>query len=148
MYRILFFVAACLLGSLRVAAQENGMPQLYTGMIDGKLSVTMFLYAKPHDCTGEMMYQGIYRYDKNPGTDDWLLLEINSNEEKQFSMVEVGFTGLMILQKKGDTFTGIWIHPDGKKQVKVELKKKPFPKEEVDKYLEFLEQTNHRYYDC
>ena len=148
MYRFLAFVLVGILGCMRVSAQENGTPQLYTGTVDGKLTVTMFLYAKPHDCTGEIMYDGIYRYDKNPGTDDWLLLEINANQQQQFVMVETGFSGVMILQKSGDTFTGTWIHPDGKKQLKVVFKKQPLPKAQVEKYLEYMENTNHRYRDC
>lgn len=148
MIKFLSLLFACFIGSLPVSAQEKPIPQLYAGTVDGKLAITMFLLEQAHDCTGKPLFQGIYKYNKNPGTDDWLLLNIDSNENGQFVMVEVEFSGVMILRKTGDTFTGIWIHPDGKKQLKVELKKQPFPAKEVEKYLEYLESTNHRYFDC
>lgn len=148
MYRFWALVLTGFLGVMRVSAQDKGTPQLYTGMVDGKIAVTMFLYITTNECSGDPEYQGIYRYDKNPGTDDWLLLEINNNAQQQFVMVETDFTGVMVLQKSGDTYSGIWIHPDGKKQLKVVFKKQPLPKAQVEKYLEFLENTNHRYHDC
>ncbi|WP_123845288.1 hypothetical protein [Chitinophaga lutea] len=145
---LLWIILTCLLASLQAHAQEGGTPYLYKGTVDGKLPVTMFLHAVPSECSGEMIYQGIYRYDKTAEPDNWLLLNIDHNGKNQFVMVETGFSGVLVLRKVGDTLTGIWLHPDGQKQMKVELKKKPVTEGQAEKYMNELDAANERDHDC
>ena len=53
-----------------------------------------------------------------------------------------------ILQKTKDGFNGIWISPDTKKQLKVELKKEILTEKEKQIYEEKFEKVNYENYDC
>ena len=145
---LLLIILTYLLATMQAHAQEDGTPYLYQGTVDGKLPVTMFLHAVPSECSGEMLYQGIYRYDKTSEPGNWLLLNIDHNGQDRFVMVETGFSGVLVLCKAGDTLIGIWLHPDGKKQVKVVLKKKAVTQGQVERYMNELDATNERYHDC
>jgi hypothetical protein len=131
------------------AAQDNVKKTLYTGMIDDKIPVSMFLTASEHPCSGDTVYDAIYKYDR-VANDKWLLLKIDCNDKGQFVMVEVKFSGVMILKKDkaSGAFDGIWISPDGKTQKKVTLQPKKASKAEIDKLYDKLDQVNHDYYDC
>lgn len=133
--------------SLQASAQK-AQPRLFTGTIDGKTGITMYLLAEEHHCEPRLIYQAIYKYDKIQGNDNWLLLQVDYNESGQFVMVEERFTGVLVLRQENDGFSGIWIHPDGVTQRKIVLKKKQVSKEVLDKHMDYLEETNHRFRDC
>lgn len=141
-------IVALLFVSLRASAQEKPVNSLYTGDIDGKIPVTLFLQATPHPCKPEDQYQGIYTYNKQLDRSKWLLLSIDYNDKGQFIMVESGVSGVLILQKTGEGFSGTWISPDGKTLRKVSLRKKEIPKDKEEFYLDALDHTNYRYNDC
>ncbi|MNL70274.1 hypothetical protein D3C87_1952500 [compost metagenome] len=63
-------------------------------------------------------------------------------------MVEHNFSGVLILQKSGNTFTGLWISPDAKKQLKVEVKETPMTKKEIENYQQTMERVSFDNNDC
>jgi hypothetical protein len=63
-------------------------------------------------------------------------------------MVEYRFTGVLILNKEGKNFSGLWISPDGKRQLKTVFKEVPMTKIEKENYETKIEQVNYENYDC
>jgi hypothetical protein len=100
------------LSGLFAVMQAQTKSFLYTGTVDGKMQVTLYLQEEENGCGGDPFYSGVYRYDK---VSNWLQLNISKNDKNQYAMVEYGFTGLMIVRKEGAVMTGVWISPDGKR---------------------------------
>ena len=63
-------------------------------------------------------------------------------------MVEYRFTGVLILKKEGKNFSGLWVSPDGKRQLKTVFKEVPMTKIEKENYENKMEQLNYENYDC
>ncbi len=141
-------ILALLFVSLQTRAQEKPLLLLYTGEIDGKIPVTMFLEGVPDPCNGEPKYRGIYTYNKQLDREKWLLLTVDYNGKDQYVMVETGVSGVLILQRSEEGFTGSWISPDGKTIRKVTLRKKELPANKQEFYEDALEHTHYRYNDC
>ena len=118
---------------------------LYTGTIDGKMQVTLYLQEEENGCGGDPFYSGIYRYDK---VSNWLQLSISKNNKNQYAMVEDGFTGLMIVRKEGTGLKGLWISPDGKRQLPVILNNQAIHPKQAESYRETLEKINYENHDC
>lgn len=138
----IFFV----LSSINAKAQTV-IHTLYKGKIDGKIPVTCYIKTEENPCTADLMHTSMYRYDKS-GT--WIQLDITQNKknENQFILVEHGFSGVMILKKEGTNFNGLWISPDSKKQLKVELKESKMTKKEIENYETKMEKVNYENNDC
>jgi len=130
------------------AVAQKTDAQLFTGTIDGKIAITMFLYAEEHPCEQKMVYKGIYKYDKSKANDKWLWLNVDYNEAKQFVMVEERFSGVLILRKENNGFSGLWIHPNGVTQLKVVLTQQQLSPAALEIYREKFDETNHLYHDC
>ncbi len=81
----LYALLAVLFVCLRATAQEKPVNSLYTGEIDGKIPVTMFLQATLDPCNGEYRYQGIYTYHKQLNREKWLWLAIDYNDKNNTS---------------------------------------------------------------
>ena len=141
MKNILVFLLLFIGGAVK--AQETTF-HLYKGTVDG-LPVTLFLKAEYNGCTADAFYQGMYQYDKKS---TWLQVYPTRNDKNQFVMVEYGFSGVMILQKTGKNFTGTWISPDTKRQLKVVLKEMPLNKADKEKHEKKLEEVNYENHDC
>ncbi|WP_165850761.1 hypothetical protein [Chryseobacterium sp. 5_R23647] len=54
----------------------------------------------------------------------------------------------MLLKRNSENLQGLWISPDGKKQLKVNLKKIIQSKAEIEKMEEELEKANYSANDC
>lgn len=141
-------IVALLAVSLRSNAQEKPLNLLYSGEIDGKIAVTLFLQGTLDPCNGEYRYKGIYTYNKQLDRSKWLLLTVDYNSKGQYILVETGVSGVMVLQQNEDGFTGIWVSPDGKTTRKVTFRKKAIPSDKEEFYLDALDHTNYRYNDC
>ena len=89
----------------------------------------------------------MYRYDKSK---KWIQLNITQNKKKEneFVLVEHGFSGVLILKKTGNTFTGLWISSDAKKQLPVDLKEATMTKKELENFEKTLEKVNYENNDC
>lgn len=124
---------------------QNSISYLYKGKIDGKMPITMYLKSEDNGCTNKLNYQGMYKYNN---VSNWLQLDISQNEKDQFIFTEYDFTGVLILQKTKDGFKGIWISPDTKKQLKMELKKEILTEKEKQIYEEKFEKVNYENYGC
>ncbi|RAI99847.1 hypothetical protein LX64_04400 [Chitinophaga skermanii] len=147
----LFILACSVLFSYNVMAQEQEQLKGYllTGSVDGKIEITMFLTTEPHPCEPKLVYQGIYKYNKMQAKgDNWLLLNIDYNDNEQFIMAEERFTGVLILKKENGGFSGIWMHPNGTTQKKVELKEKKLTENDKKKYIDVLDKVNYNFRDC
>lgn len=136
---ILTFIMSC------VALQAQNSSSLYKGTVNGKMPVTLFLQSVENGCGGDPFYNAMYRYEK---VSNWLELNVTEGAKGQFAMVEEGFTGLMILKKEGETMSGTWISPDGKKQIPVQLTKVNIGKKDMESYEKKMEQLNYENHDC
>lgn len=143
---ILFFII-CFSFLNHLNAQTAPIFNLYKGTVDAKNTVTFYIKTEENPCTADLMYTAMYRYDK---LGSWIQLNITQNVkiENQFVFVEHGFSGVMILKKTGNTFTGLWISPDTKKQLKVDVKEASMTKKEIEKYEKTLEKVNYENNDC
>ena len=113
----------------------------------GDKEISLYLKISETGCPN-VYAEGIYKYkaNKNAG---WIQLDITFSEEKnQFTLVEHFNTGILILHRKNGTFNGIWISPDGKKQLKVILKKTVTPTKTIKKFDEILDKMNYENNDC
>lgn len=143
MFRKLLLMLTFTMSFMTLQAQNSST--LYKGTVNGKMPVTLFLQSVENGCGGDPYYNGMYRYEK---VSNWLELNVTEGVKQQFAMVEEGFTGLMILKKEGDLMNGIWISPDGKKQIPVQLKKVTVSSKELESYRNKMEQLNYENHDC
>ncbi|MDR7212490.1 hypothetical protein [Flavobacterium piscis] len=143
---ITLLVLCCVFFSINAKAQST-ISTLYKGSIDGKIAVTFYIKTEENPCIGGLMYTSMYQYDKS---ETWIQLDITQNKknENQFALVEHGFSGVMILKKEGINFNGLWISPDGKKQLKVDLKEVRMTKKEIENYENKMEKVNYENNDC
>ena len=120
--------------------------ELYEGKL-GTKEITLYLKIAEDGCP-RVYASGIYKYKQNK-TDNWLLLDIIFSETKnQFTMVEHYNTGVLLLTRSGGTLKGIWISPDGKKQLEVNLSKSKISTQDIEKLEDKLEQENYSANDC
>ncbi|WP_316804168.1 hypothetical protein [Pedobacter nototheniae] len=140
MKKILFILLMLSFG----AKAQKSSSKLYKGTIDSK-PVTLYLKENENPCGGFENYMAIYRYGKNT---PWIQLLPETDGKGNFTMPEFRFTGVMILQKTSNGMQGIWISPDGKRQLKVILNVQPLPKQQKDVMEDALEKTNYGNYDC
>lgn len=115
------------------------------GLMDGKMKVTMVGTSNVWDCTAETYYTVMYKYDN---VSNWLLLDVDHDGKNNFSMVEYGFTGLMILKETPKNFNGIWISPDQKKQLKVNFEKKKVSEAQQERLIQILDELNYTNNEC
>lgn len=143
---ILFFIFSfSFLNNLN--AQSKPISTLYKGTVDGKIPVTVYIKTEENPCTADLMFTSMYRYNKS---NNWIQLDITQNKKKEneFVLVEHGFSGVLILKKTGNTFTGLWISSDTKKQLPVDLKEAAMTKKEVENYEKTMEKVNYENNDC
>lgn len=141
--KLRFLVVAFLLQSTIIHAEQESYT-LYKGSVDNR-PVTLYLKRMANECGGNDTYMAMYRYDKKS---NWLQLNVETNARANWCLTEIGFTGVMILKSGTKIMNGIWISPDGKKQLKVSLKQQPLSEPEQKKMEDKLEQVNYENYDC
>ncbi|KAF2082844.1 hypothetical protein [Flavobacterium sharifuzzamanii] len=148
MKKVIFFIAICFSFLNQLSAQsQTSASNLYKGTIDGKTPITVYIKTEDNPCTADLMYTSMYCQNKSK---NWIQLNVTQNRKKEneFVLVEQGFSGVLILQKLGDTFTGIWISPDTKKQLKVDLKEASMTKKELENFEKTMEKVNYENNDC
>jgi hypothetical protein len=145
MKKIISILFVCL-SFFSVNAQKSAST-LYKGTIDEKFPITVYIKTEDHPCTADLMYTSMYRYNKSK---NWIQLDVTQGKKKEneFIMVEHGFSGVLILKKTGNIFTGLWISPDTTKQLKVELKETSMTKKEIESYENTMEKVNYENNDC
>ncbi|WP_343705654.1 hypothetical protein [Flavobacterium sp.] len=147
MKKVIFFVAICFSFLNQSSAQsQTSASNLYKGTVDGKTPVTFYIKTQENQCTADLDYIAIYRYKSNK----WIYLNVTQNRkvENEFIMVEHGFSGALMLKKIGNTFSGLWISPDTKKQLKIEVKETSMTKKEIENYEQTLERVSFENNDC
>lgn len=117
---------------------------LYKGTIDNK-AITFYVTTKADPCGSDEHYMGIYKYGNSK---KWILLDAQTNYKGNFCYTEKKFSGVMILQKTDSTLNGIWISPDGKRQLKVELTVQKMTPDEGRKLETIYQDTVYEYDDC
>jgi len=121
--------------------------ELYEGTISKDIKVSFYLKIEEDGCPRTVV-SAIYKYQKNK-QDNWILLETTFSEQKQqYTFVEHFNTGLMLLNRNDNQLKGIWISPDGKKQLPVQLTKVKTNKEQIEKLEDTLEKEHYNAYDC
>lgn len=143
---MLFFII-CFSFLNTIQAQTAPTSNLYKGTVDGKTPITVYIKTEENPCTADLMYTSMYRYSKSK---NWIQLNITQNKkaENEFVLVEHGFSGVLILKKIENTFSGLWISPDTKKQLKVELKEVSMTKKELADFEKTMEKVNYENNDC
>ncbi len=127
--------------------QEIISQELYEGVISNDLKVSFYLKMEEDGCPRTFV-SAIYKYDSNK-ENNWILLDTTFSEEKQqFTFVEHYNTGLLLLKRSTGQLNGVWISPDGKKQLPVKLSKVKVSKEKVEKLENTLEEELMSAYDC
>lgn len=144
---ILFFIICFSFFTHLNAQSQAPVSSLYKGTIDGKVPVTVYIKTEESPCTADLVFTAMYRYNKS---NNWIQLDItqNSKKENEFVLVEHNFSGVLILKKTGNTFTGIWISSDAKKQLNVDLKEATMTKKELENYEKTMEKVNYENNDC
>ncbi|MEG1591913.1 hypothetical protein [Chryseobacterium sp.] len=133
--------------SLAINAQQILKQEKYTGTIDGKINISFYLKIEETGCPS-IIASGIYKYTDNK-TANWILLDTTFSEKaQQYTFVEHYNTGIMLLKRNSETLQGLWISPDGKKQLKINLKKIKQSKAEIEKMEDELEKANYSANDC
>ncbi|MDY0987194.1 hypothetical protein BSF41_13350 [Flavobacterium sp. ACN2] len=146
MKKVIFFIAICFSFLNQLSAQTPAS-NLYKGTVDGKTPITLYIQTSENQCNADLSYAAMYRYNKSK---NWIQIYPTQNKKKEneFVMVEHNFSGVLILQKSGNTFTGLWISPDAKKQLKVEVKETPMTKKEIENYQQTMERVSFDNNDC
>ena len=136
-----------LFSSFFINAQQIIAQEKYVGTIDGKINISFYLKIEETGCPS-IIASGIYKYTDNKDG-NWILLDTNFSEKaQQYTFVEHYNTGIMLLKRNPDNLQGLWISPDGKKQLKVYLKKIKLTKAEIEKMEDELEKANYNANDC
>lgn len=139
---LVFVFSSLILNAQQILAQEK-----YVGTIDGKINISFYLKIEETGCP-KVIASGIYKYTDNKNG-NWILLETTFSEKaQQYTFVEHYNTGLMLLKRNSDNLQGLWISPDGKKQLKVSLKKIKLAKAEIEKMENEMEKANYNANDC
>ncbi|QLC65899.1 hypothetical protein LPB248_06250 [Flavobacterium sp. LPB0248] len=146
MKKVIFFIAICFSFLNQLSAQTKAS-NLYKGTVDGKTPITLYIQTSENQCNADLSYAAMYRYNKSK---NWIQIYPTQNKKKEneFVMVEHNFSGVLILQKSGNTFTGLWISPDAKKQLKVDVKETPMTKKEIENYEQTMERVSFDNNDC
>lgn len=146
MKKVIFFIAICFSFLNQLSAQTTAS-NLYKGTVDGKTPITLYIQTSENQCNADLSYAAMYRYNKSK---NWIQIYPTQNKKKEneFVMVEHNFSGVLILQKSGNTFTGLWISPDAKKQLKVDVKETPMTKKEIENYQQTMERVSFDNNDC
>ncbi|MDR6763914.1 hypothetical protein J2Y38_004138 [Flavobacterium sp. 2755] len=148
MKKVILFFIICFSFFNHLNAQSQAPAfNLYKGTVDGKAPITVYIKTEENPCTADLMYTSMYRYDKSK---KWIQLNITQNKKKEneFVLVEHGFSGVLILKKTGNTFTGLWISSDAKKQLPVDLKEATMTKKELENFEKTLDKVNYENNDC
>ena len=133
--------------SLSINSQQIIAQEKYLGTIDGKINISFYLKIEETGCP-KVVASGIYKYTDNKAG-NWILLDTTFSEKaQQYTFVEHYNTGIILLKRDNDGLQGLWISPDGKKQLKVSLKKLKPTKAEIDKMEDELEKANYNANDC
>lgn len=133
--------------SLSINSQQIIAQEKYLGTIDGKINISFYLKIEETGCP-KVVASGVYKYTDNKAG-NWILLDTTFSEKaQQYTFVEHYNTGIMLLKRDNDGLQGLWISPDGKKQLKVSLKKLKPTKAEIDKMEDELEKANYNANDC
>ncbi|WP_281235043.1 hypothetical protein [Flavobacterium gelatinilyticum] len=146
MKKTVLFFAVCF-SFLNLNAQSKPLvSNLYKGTVDGKTPVTFYIKAQENQCIPDVTYIAMYRYKSNK----WIYLDVTQNRkvESEFIMIEHGFSGALIVKKAGNTFSGLWISTDAKKQLKIDLKEIPMTKKELQEYEAEMERVSFENNDC
>ena len=121
--------------------------ELYEGTLSKDIKVSFYLKVEEDGCPRTVV-SAIYKYHNNKAN-DWILLETTFSEEKQqYTFVEFHNTGLLLLQKEKNQLKGLWISPDGKKQLPVVLTKVKTTSDQIEKLEDSLEKSHYDAYDC
>lgn len=134
--------------SLNLIAQDEIISQeYYEGSINGNIEIALYLKIAENGCPNTYA-ESIYQYKKNE-SNQWILLETSFTKEmNQFTFVELFNTGILLLNKESASLNGLWLSPDGKKQLKVVLKKVAIDKNKIEHLEDQLEETYYNANDC
>lgn len=128
-------------------SQEIISQELYKGTIGKDLDIQFYLKIEEDGCPN-IHASAIYKYESNKN-DDWILLSTTMNYEKgKYTFVEVRNTGILLLEKKGNSFNGTWISADGTKQLPIKLEKQNISGQKLNYLEDKLEYENYSINDC
>ena len=133
-----------LLTNIGFATAQEIKRYLYQGTVDNR-AVRFYLKQLPNNCGGSDIYESMYQYGKGK---NWIELLNQTDEKGNFCFTEIRFTGVLILKKTAKGMTGIWISPDMKRQLKVNLTLQKLSATEIEEFEKRLEVTHYENFDC
>ncbi|WP_316765005.1 hypothetical protein [Pedobacter aquatilis] len=142
--RVLFYTLILFLFSTANLSAQEIKQYFYQGTIDNRL-IRLYLKQLPNNCGGSDIYEAIYQYGKGK---NWIELLNQNNDKGNFCFTEIRFTGVLLLKKTDHHLDGIWISPDGKRQLKVLLSQQNINAKEIEELEERLERTHYENFDC
>jgi hypothetical protein len=142
MHLVITFLLVALFSNINAQLPKT---TLYKGFINNKLGITLYIKTDSNTCGAEILYTGMYTYNHKK---KWIQLDINHNHKNQFLFSEKKLTGIMLLQKTPKGFTGLWISPDTKKQLKVIVNQYDVKPTDIEYYDKEFEKLNYENNDC
>ncbi|ATA88512.1 hypothetical protein CGC58_01425 [Capnocytophaga stomatis] len=139
------FFWGMLLFSLQGFSQTIISQTYYEGTIGTDLKVGLYLAIKETGCPNTYA-EAYYKYEKS--NERILLSAYMDDKEERFTFVEFGNTGILLLHRKGETLEGLWIAPDGKKQLQVKLKALPQSEKSYERMEDHYERLHYESHDC
>ncbi|GIM58944.1 hypothetical protein [Capnocytophaga canimorsus] len=139
------FFLGMLFFSLQGFSQTIISQTYYEGTIGTDLKVGLYLAIKENECPTTYA-QAYYKYEKS--NERILLSAYMDDKEERFTFVEFGNTGVLLLHRKGETLEGLWIAPDGKKQLPVKLKALPQSPKSYERMEDHYERLHYESHDC
>lgn len=133
-----------MLAHIGFATAQEIKRYLYQGTVDNR-AVRFYLKQLPNNCGGSDIYEAMYQYGKGK---NWIELMNQTDRKGNFCFTEIRFTGMLILKKTTKEMTGIWMSPDAKKQLKVNLTLQKLSPKEIDELEKRLEVTHYENFDC
>jgi len=142
--RVLFYTLILFLFSTANLSAQEIKQYFYQGTIDNR-PIRLYLKQLPNNCGGSDIYEAIYQYGKGK---NWIELLNQNNDKGNFCFTEIRFTGVLLLKRTDHHLDGIWISPDGKRQLKVLLSQQNINAKEIEELEERLERTHYENFDC
>lgn len=138
------FVSLLMVANIQFAAAQEVKQYFYQGTVANR-AVRFYLKQLPNNCGGSDTYQAMYQYGKGK---NWIELMNQTDDKGVFCFTEIRFTGVLILKKSAKGMQGIWISPDTKRQLKVNLTLQKLTQKDTEELEDRLEVTHYENFDC
>lgn len=115
--------------------------KLFVGMLDGETPISIYIRYIKGDCPdGICSWEAIFKF----GDNEYTKQEVSRTEDGKWVFVEEESGGVMELELKGNTFTGIFSATIDKVDYDAELREKPMSKKKMENLDAIIERDLQR----